>query len=74
MSRKSHCSNDTPVPARLLSFDMARLHVQSHALAHGLMEPLVFFIFAEKYRCEDGWSTSPRFISFPLRAFWSMIL
>ena len=38
------------------------------------MQPLAFFIFAEKYRCENGWSTTPRFISFPLRAFWSMIL
>ena len=37
------------------------------------MQPLAFFIFAEKYRCENGWSTTPRFISFPLRAFWSMI-
>ena len=38
------------------------------------MHPLAFFIFAEKYWCENGWSTTPRFISFPLRAFWSMIL
>ena len=38
------------------------------------MQPLAFFIFAEIYRCENGWSTTPRFISFPLRAFWSMIL
>ena len=37
------------------------------------MRPLAFFIFAEKYRCENGWSTTLRFISFPLRAFWSMI-
>ena len=37
------------------------------------MQPLAFFIFAEKYRCENGWSTTPRFISFPLQAFWSMI-
>ena len=37
------------------------------------MQPLAFFIFAEKYRCENDWSTTPRFISFPLRAFWSMI-
>ena len=37
------------------------------------MQPLAFFIFAEKYRCENGWTTTPRFISFPLRAFWSMI-
>ena len=32
------------------------------------------FIFAEKHRCENGWSTTPRFISFPFRAFSSMIL
>ena len=38
------------------------------------MQPLVFFIFPEKYRCEKSWSTTPRFISFLLRAFWSMIL
>ena len=38
------------------------------------MEPLAFLIFAEKYRCENGWSTTPRFISFPLRTFWSKIL
>ena len=38
------------------------------------MQPLAFFIFAEKYRCENGWSTTARFISFPLQAFWSMIL
>ena len=38
------------------------------------MHPLAFFIFAEKQRCENDWSTTPRFISFPLRAFWSMIL
>ena len=37
------------------------------------LQPLAFFIFSEKYRCENGWSTTPRFISFPLRAFWSMI-
>ena len=37
------------------------------------MQPLAFFIFAENYRCENGWSTTPRFISFPLRAFGSMI-
>ena len=38
------------------------------------MQPLAFFNFAEKYRCENGSSTTPRFISFPLQAFWSMIL
>ena len=65
-----------PVPARLLSFDIVRCswqeqwHVRSHAFTHAAFG---FFIFAEKYRCENGWSTAPRFISFPLRVFWSMI-
>ena len=45
-------------------------HVRSHAFAHAAFG---LFHFRWKYRCENGWSTTPRFISFPLRAFWSMI-
>ena len=76
MSRKSHCSSDTqfqPALTWLVVRDKYSVHARSHALAH-YMQPSAFFIFAEKYRCENGWSTAPRFISFPPRAFWSMIL
>ena len=67
-----------PVPARLFKFWHSSLFVTRtvacmYDRTPSPMQPLAFFIFAEKYRCENGWSTTPRFTSFPLRAFWSMI-
>ena len=71
-----------PVPACLLSFDIARCswQVQCACTITARLSPCSLWPFSfsfsliEKYRCENGWSTTPRFISFPLRAFWSMIL
>ena len=68
MSRKSpegHCQNDTQFqPAcDFLTWLVIRgkysVHVRSHPKP---MQPLVFFFFAEKYRCQNSWSTTPWFI------------
>ena len=72
MSRKKSLLKWYPVPVMwLVVRDKYSVHVRSHALAQAAFG---LFHFHWKHRCENGWSTTPRFISFPLRAFLSMIL